>query len=417
MRRSELFIKTRKEAPADEEAKNAQLLIRAGYIHKDSAGVYALLPLGLKTVENIKATIRAEMNNCGGNEVLMTTLQRKELWEHTDRWDDTKVDIWFKSKLQSGAEIGLAWSHEEPITDMMKEFIASYRDLPAYVYQFQTKLRNELRAKNGIMRAREFVMKDLYSYSRTEEDHQKFYNAIVKAYLRVFEKVGLGDSTYLTFASGGAFTQFSHEFQTITDAGEDTIYLDRDKKIAINEEVYSDEVITHTGVNKDKLKKVKAAEVGNIFSFGTKKSEQLGLYFTDEGGNQKPVVLGSYGIGVTRLIGVITERFADDKGLVWPEAIAPYKVYLASLGSQTQVKSAADKIYSELSEAGVAVLYDDRDERPGEKFADADLMGIPYRAVVSEKSLQAGGVELKKRTSTDTQIVDAGQVTHWVKTA
>ena len=404
MRRSKLFIKTRKEAPADEESKNAQLLIRAGFIHKDSAGVYALLPLGLKVVENIKRTVREEMNHMGGNELLMTTMQRKELWEQTDRWDDANVDVWFKSKLLNGTEVGLAWSHEEPITEMMKEFIASYRDLPAYVYQFQTKLRNELRAKSGIMRAREFIMKDFYSYSRSQEEHQKFYDSMIQAYLRVFNKIGLGDDTYLTFASGGAFTQFSHEFQTVTDNGEDTIYLDREAGIAINEEVMSDEVVAKTGVDKDRLKKVKAAEVGNIFSFGTKKSEQLGLYFSDEDGSSKPAVLGSYGIGITRLVGVITEHFADDKGLVWPQNVAPYSIYLASLGEEAEVRRSADEVYNSLRDAGVSVLYDDRDERPGEKFADADLLGIPYRVVVSQKSLQAGGLELKKRTEAETRI-------------
>lgn len=410
MRRSELFIKTRKEAPADEEAKNAQLLIRAGFIHKDAAGVYALLPLGLAVIENIKQIVRDEMNAAGGNELLMTTLQRKELWEHTDRWDDAKVDIWFKSRLQNGSDVGLAWSHEEPISDMMREFIASYRDLPAYVYQFQTKLRNEIRAKSGIMRSREFIMKDLYSFSRSDEEHQKFYDSITQAYLKIFDNIGLGQDTYLTFASGGAFTQFSHEFQTITEAGEDTIYLDREKKIAINEEVFNDEVIAQTGVNKERLEKVKAAEVGNIFSFGTKKSEQLGLNFTDEDGAQKPVVLGSYGIGITRLMGVMAEHFPDDKGLVWPENVAPFKVYLASIGDEANVKQAADNLYSEIKNQGVSVLYDDRDERPGEKFADADLMGLPYRVVISPKSLEAGGFELKARTSTESKIVSKEQL-------
>jgi prolyl-tRNA synthetase len=410
MRRSQLFIKTRREAPADEESKNAQLLIRAGFIHKDAAGVYALLPLGLAVVENIKRIVRDEINKNGGNELLMTTLQRKELWEHTDRWDDAKVDIWFKSRLQNGSDVGLAWSHEEPISDMMREFIASYRDLPAYAYQFQTKLRNEIRAKSGIMRSREFIMKDLYSFSKTDAEHQKFYDSMIEAYLRIFTKVGLGDDTYLTFASGGAFTHFSHEFQTVTEAGEDTIYLDREKKIAINEEVLNDEVIAQTGVNKDNLEKVKAAEVGNIFSFGTKKSEQLGLSFTDEDGSQKPVVLGSYGIGVTRLMGVMAEHFSDDKGLVWPEDIAPYKVYLASIGDEERVKAAADSLYQELTDQGVRVLYDDRDERPGEKFADADLMGLPYRVVISPKSLEAGGFELKERVSADSEILPKEQL-------
>jgi prolyl-tRNA synthetase len=410
MRRSQLFIKTRREAPADEESKNAQLLIRAGFIHKDAAGVYALLPLGLAVVENIKRIVRDEMNSSGGNELLMTSLQRKELWEHTDRWDDAKVDIWFKSRLQNGTDVGLAWSHEEPISDMMREFITSYRDLPAYVYQFQTKLRNEIRAKSGIMRSREFVMKDLYSFSRTDEEHQKFYDSMIQTYLKIFDTIGLGQDTFLTFASGGAFTQFSHEFQTITEAGEDTIYLDREKKIAINEEVLNDEVIAQTGVNKDRLEKVKAAEVGNIFSFGTKKSEQLGLNFADEDGSQKPVVLGSYGIGVTRLVGVLAEHFSDERGLVWPENVAPYKVYLAAIGTEPNILQAADGLYDNLVKANVSVLYDDRDERPGEKFADADLMGIPYRLVVSPKTLEAGAFELKARTSADTEIVTESQL-------
>jgi prolyl-tRNA synthetase len=411
MRRSQLFIKTRREAPADEESKNAQLLIRAGFIHKDSAGVYALLPMGLQVVENIKRIVREEMNSTGASELLMTTLQRKDLWEHTDRWDDKKVDIWFKSKLQNGTEVGLAWSHEEPMTEMMKEFIASYRDLPAYTYQFQAKLRNEMRAKSGIMRAREFIMKDLYSYSRTQEEHQAYYDSMVQTYLKVYARLGLGDNTFLTLASGGAFTKYSHEFQTVCDAGEDIIYLDRQKGIAINQEVLNDETIQKAGVDKQSLEEIKVAEVGNIFSFGTHKSEQLGLYFSDEDGRQKPVYLGSYGIGITRLVGVLAETFADERGLVWPKSVAPYQAYLARLGDETEVKQAADGLYDELEAAGISVLYDDSDERPGEKFADADLMGLPYRLVVSAKSLEAGGIELKARTATDTEIVPADQLT------
>jgi prolyl-tRNA synthetase len=410
MRRSQLFVKTRKDAPAGEESKNAQLLIKAGFIHKDSAGVYALLPMGLAVVENIKSIVREEMNSIGGNELLMTTLQRKELWQHTDRWGDDKVDIWFKSKLANGTDVGLAWSHEEPISEMMKEFIASYRDLPAYVYQFQNKLRNEIRAKAGIMRAREFMMKDLYSFSQTNEEHQKFYDEVTKSYFKIFERIGLGGTTFLTFASGGPFSQFSHEFQTICEAGEDVIYLDRQKGIAINQEVMNDEVTAKAGFNKDGLEKLKAAEVGNIFSFGTHKSEQLGLYFTDEQGAQKPVVLGSYGIGITRLLGVLTEQFADDKGLVWPAAVAPYKVYLSGLGTEPEILQPANQLYDNLVQAGVPVLYDDRDERPGAKFADADLFGIPYRVIISQKSLAAGGLELKSRTSAETQIIPAEKI-------
>lgn len=407
---SQLFSKTSKSAPADETAKNAQLLIRAGYIHKEMAGVYAYLPLGLAVVENIKQIVREEMNALGSHELIMTNLQRKELWEKTDRWDDEKVDVWFKTKLQNEHELGLAWSHEEPITDMMKNHIQSYRDLPAYVYQFQTKMRNELRAKSGIMRCREFVMKDLYSYTRDEAQHKKFYDSVAEAYMKIFKRAGIVDSTFYTFASGGAFTQFSHEFQTVCDSGEDIIYLSRDKKIAINKEVYNDKVVRQLGLDKDDLEEVKAAEVGNIFSFGSTKTEQLGLMYDDQG-QSKPVILGSYGIGVTRLMGVLAELFADEKGLVWPEEVAPSKVYLVPIGDSAEVKAAADKLYDDLSKQNVGVLYDDRDARPGEKFADADLLGIPARVVISEKSLKQGKVELKYRKSDKTELVSPEQIT------
>jgi prolyl-tRNA synthetase len=406
MRQSQLFTKTRKTAPKDEVAKNAQLLIRAGYIHKEMAGVYAYLPLGLRVVENIKRIVREEMNAIGGQELIMTALQRKELWETTDRWDDEKVDVWFKSALKSGGEVGFGWSHEEPITDMMKNFLSSYRDMPAYVYQFQTKLRNELRAKSGIMRGREFVMKDMYSYASSDEMHQKFYDATIEAYHRVFARAGLGDRTFTTFASGGAFTQFSHEFQTIAEVGEDTIYVSKDKKLAVNKEVLTDDVLAQLGLSRDELEEVAAVEVGNIFSFGGMKSEQLGLYFKDETGASKPVVLGSYGIGITRLMGVVVEIFADDKGLVWPTELAPFAVHLVSVTSgNEQVTKEADRLYDQLREAGIEVLYDDRDTRAGEKFADSDLLGIPLRLVVSEKTMAEGAVEVVERASGSSKLV------------
>jgi prolyl-tRNA synthetase len=406
MRQSQLFTKTRKTAPKDEVAKNAQLLIRAGYIHKEMAGVYAYLPLGLRVVENIKRIVREEMNAIGGQELIMTALQRKELWETTDRWDDEKVDVWFKSALKSGGEVGFGWSHEEPITDMMKNFLSSYRDMPAYVYQFQTKLRNELRAKSGIMRGREFVMKDMYSYASSDEMHQKFYDATIEAYHRVFARAGLGDRTFTTFASGGAFTQFSHEFQTIAEVGEDTIYVSKDKKLALNKEVLTDDVLAQLGLSRDELEEVAAVEVGNIFSFGGMKSEQLGLYFKDETGASKPVVLGSYGIGITRLMGVVVEIFADDKGLVWPTELAPFAVHLVSVTSgNEQVTKEADRLYDQLREAGIEVLYDDRDTRAGEKFADSDLLGIPLRLVVSEKTMAEGAVEVVERASGSSKLV------------
>lgn len=404
MKLSKLFTRTAFQVPADETSKNAQLLIKAGYIHKEMAGAYVLLPLGLRVIENIKQIVREEMDAIGGQELSMTSLQRKELWEKTDRWDDKKVDIWFKSKLQNGNDVGLAWSHEEPITDMMRNYVTSYRDLPAYVYQFQGKLRNELRAKSGVMRCREFIMKDMYSLSASVDEHEKFYEEAIKAYHKVFKRIGIDDQTFFTFASGGAFTQFSHEFQTLLPSGEDVAYLDRDKKMAINEEVMSDEVVAQLGLDKDKLEKVTVAEVGNIFSFGTTKAEQIGLHFTEADGSSKPVVLGSYGIGITRLMGVIAELMADDKGLVWPAAVAPFQVHLIELAGD-KTKSAADKLYQELTAAGVAVIYDDRDERAGKKFADADLLGMPTRVVISDKTLAQDQAEIKQRTEEKTEMV------------
>ena len=410
MRLSKTFVKTRKQAPAEETAKNAQLLIRAGYVYKVMAGVYAYTPLGLRVLENIKRIVRDEMNAVGGQELIMTNLQPKDTWERTGRWDEQAVDVWFKTKLQDGTELGLAWSHEEAIMEMMQQFVVSYKDLPQSIYQFQTKLRNELRAKSGIMRGREFVMKDMYSLHASSEDCDAYYDKVIEAYKRCFERFGIGETTYITFASGGAFTKFSHEFQTICDAGEDTLYVNDDHSVAVNEEVL-DDATKEIGIDKASLKPLTSAEVGNIFKFGTEKSEKMGIYFTDSDGSQKPIYLASYGIGITRVMGVIVEKFADEKGLVWPEAVAPAKVYLVTVGTDSSVVEAADALYDDLTKAGVEVLYDDRDLRPGEKFADAELLGIPYRVVVSEKTLAENKAEVKKRTKEQIDLVDLVQLT------
>lgn len=408
MRQSKLFTKTQKENPSDEVAKNAQLLIRAGYIYKVMAGVYAYTTLGLRVLEKIKRIIREEMNAIDGQELIMSTLQRKETWEGTGRWDDEVVDVWFKSKLKDDTEVGFGWSHEEAILEMMHLFIKSYKDLPKSVYQFQTKLRNEMRAKSGIMRGREFVMKDMYSLHATKEDMDSYYVRVIDAYKKSFERLGIGASTFVTFASGGAFTKFSHEFQTICDAGEDILYVNEDHTVAVNEEVLED-AIQELGIDKTVLKPVKSAEVGNIFKFGTEKSEKMGIYFTDSDGEQKPIYLASYGIGITRVMGVIVEKFADDKGIIWPESIAPYAVHLLGLGEE--IPSEAEELYDNLTKAGVEVLFDDRPSMmPGEKFADADLLGIPLRIVVSKRSIENGGVEMKKRTEAQGTIVSMDEV-------
>jgi len=402
MRVSHLFTKTLKNAPADEVAKNAQLLIRAGFVYKEMAGVYAYLPLGKKVLENIVQVIREEMDAVGGNEISLTALQPSGVWEASGRWDDKVLDVWFKTKLANGSELGLAPTHEEPLTKLMKSYIHSYKDLPVYPYQFQIKFRNELRSKSGLMRGREFWMKDLYSFSRTQQEHDVFYEKISEAYDRVFERLGLGETTFKTFASGGSFAKFSHEFQTISEVGEDIIYLHRGKKIAINEEVYTDEVLAELGVSKDELEEVKAVEVGNIFTLGTRFSDPLDLNFTDENGESKPVVMGSYGIGPSRLMGLIAEHFADDKGLVWPENVAPYKVYLVSIGEVTEQ---ANELYEKLQSAGVSVLFDDRNERPGAKFADAELIGLPYRVTISERLIADNKLEFTRRSGGETELL------------
>ncbi len=405
MRQSHLFTKTRKEAPKDEVAKNAELLIRAGYVYKEMAGFYAYLPLGLRVIENIVQVIREEMNAIGGQEMALTALQDKKIWEKSGRWSDAVVDNWFKTKLKSGAEVGLGFTHEEPLTSLMKDYIHSYRDLPRYVYQFQTKFRNEERAKSGVMRGREFLMKDLYSFSKDAAAHAAFYEQAKQAYVNIFERVGLGGRTFVTFASGGSFAKYSHEFQTVTDAGEDVIYIHEGKQIAVNKDVLNDEVLKDLGINRKDLIEKKAVEVGNIFNLGTRFSDAFELGYVDEAGKKSPVIMGSYGIGPGRVMGTIVETLSDKDGIVWPESVAPFRVHLIVVDSKdgTAARTEADRLYKTLTDKGIETLYDDRDARPGEKFADADLMGMPYRVVVSDKTIAAGGYELKHRATGTTE--------------
>jgi prolyl-tRNA synthetase len=400
MRQSKLFTKTRREAPSDEVAKNAQLLIRAGYIHKEMAGVYSYLPLGLRTLNNIVGIIREEMNAVGGQELIMSALQDKEVWSRTDRWDDEKVDIWFKTKFQGGGETGLAITHEEPLTRIMTDHISSYRDLPTLAYQFQNKFRNELRAKSGVMRGKEFLMKDLYSFAKDESEHRVVYDKVREAYKRVFIRLGIGNETYVTYASGGIFSDFSEEFQTVSDAGEDIIYVDEAKHIAVNKEVYTDETLAKLGLNKETLVEKKAIEAGNIFSLGTRFSDALGLTYTDDTGAKKPVVMGSYGIGPTRALGIIVETLSDEKGLVWPESVSPFAYHLVSLGKAgDDISTTADELYEDMVRHGIDVLYDDRDMSAGQKFADSDLLGITKRIIVGRDAVATDTFEVVDRAT------------------
>lgn len=405
MRQTQLFSKTRKEPPSDEVSKNAQLLIQAGFIHKEMAGVYDYLPLGLRVRNKIEQIIREEMNAVGGQEVDLTALQRQDLWEQTDRWSDESIDVWFKTQLKNETMLGLATTHEEPLTELLTQHVNSYRDLPQAIYQFQTKFRNELRAKSGIMRGREFLMKDLYSFSRTQEEHDEFYTQMKEAYVRIFSRAGIGDQTFYTYASGGSFSVASHEFQTLSAAGEDTIYIDREKEMAVNKEMLTEDTLSTLDMVRDDLEEARAIEVGNIFPLGTKFSEPLGLTFKDEDGKERPVIMGSYGIGVGRLMGTVVEVMADEDGIVWPEGLAPYQVHLLALGGSDAVSAAADAVYEKLQAAGIEVLYDDRDTHPGDKFADSDLFGIPTRIVIGQKTVEKDGVEVIDRMSGEASLM------------
>ena len=410
MRQSNLFTKTRKDAPKDEVSKNAQLLIRAGFVHKEMAGVYSFLPLGLRVLNKITGIVREEMNAIGGQELSLTAFQDKKLWEKTGRWDDMAVPIWFKTKLQNGTEVGLGMTHEEPITQIMTEYVSSYRDLPIAAYQFQTKFRNEARAKSGIMRGREFLMKDMYSFSRDTAEHAAFYERARAAYVTIFKRLGIGEKTYPTFASGGMFSKFSEEFQTESEAGEDIIYFDQKSGKAFNKEIIDDEkvrdaVLAEMGVSRADLVEKKTIEVGNIFNLGTKFSEPLELTYLDEKGQKTPVIMGCYGLGPSRVMGTIVEVLSDENGIVWPKSIAPFQVHLVALYDKAGKNGngpaalAAEKLYTDLQKLGVDVLYDDRELRPGEKFADSDLIGIPLRVVVSDKNITEGVIETKERAT------------------
>lgn len=375
------------------------------------AGVYTFLPLAWRVINKINAIIREEMDGIGGQEMFMPSLQDPELWKKTDRWSDEKVDVWFKSELAAGGEVGFAWTHEEVITDVMRQFISSYKDLPLFAYHIQTKFRNEMRAKSGIMRTREFAMKDMYSFCATEAQHSDLYEQATQAYMRVFDRMGIGGKTYKTFASGGAFTKFSHEFQTLAEAGEDIVYVNEEKGIAVNEEVLAEADLSELGVTKEELTKRKSIEVGNIFSLGTKFSEAIGLTFKDENGAAQPVIMGSYGIGPARSMGTVVDLLSDEKGIVWPESIAPFQVHLVGLnGDDAEIRDWTDGLYDSLEKAGIEVLYDDRSARPGEKFADSDLIGLPYRVVASKKAKEEGKLEVVTRATGATRFLTEAEL-------
>lgn len=393
MKYSSYPFKARKDISSQEVSKSAILLQKAGFFEKDMAGVYSTLPFGLIVCKKIENIIRKHLNQCGAFELFLTSLQNPEIWKQTGRFDDSIIDVWFKTSLQNGSELGLANTHEEPITNLVSKFVKSYKDLPLALYQFQTKLRNELRSKNGILRTREFIMKDLYSFDLTESDLDRTYDIYLNAYNAIFEELGVKDNTFVTFASGGSFCKFSHEFQLIADTGEDTIYVDFDKKIAINKEVYTDEIIAELSLDKAKLKECKSIEVGNIFKLKTKYSAPLGATYMDSENNKHDIYMGCYGIGIGRTLASIVEVYNDENGIIWPKNLAPFQIHLIDINA-TDI---GQKYYDMFTELGFDVLWDDRSLKPGAKFADADLIGIPVRIVVSNRLEENSEVEFKFR--------------------
>lgn len=554
-------IKTLKETPADEASKNAQLLIKAGFIRKTMAGVYTFLPMGLRVLNNISNIVREEMDAVGAEEMLMSALVTKEAWETTGRWDT--VDVLYKLEMH-GREVALSPTHEEVVTPLIQEFIRSHKDCPKCVYQIQTKFRNEPRAKSGLLRGREFLMKDAYSFHTSQEDFERYYDIMTEAYHKVYARLGLGDITKFTYASGGDFSKYSHEFQTLSDIGEDEIYYIPSEDKYLNKEivaskarpfenadetpapmedvlgegligvedlakflkipvekttktilfetesgkviaaavrgdyevcenklrdivgedftlaseeivkrvtgaevgyagvinladeitVYFDEscdnrVNWETGTNKtdyhtinvnwgrdlekpaeffdikvpqpgdlypetgEAYETMNAVEVGNIFPLSTKFSDPFKFTVIDENGKGVPVIMGCYGIGISRLMGIIAELFADDKGLVWPENIAPYQVHLAAIGKKDEVYQKSAEMYDALRADGIEVFYDDRKDKkigPGQKFGDAELMGIPYLVVISERLLEAGKAEIVERKTGEKQEVSLEKI-------
>lgn len=409
MKQSILFTKTIKETPKDETSYNAQTLMRAGFIDKVGAGIYTFLPLGLKVLNKINNIIREEMNAVGGQEILMPALTPKEVWQATDRWDN--FDALFKLAGSDDKDYALGATHEEIVTPLAKRYTFSYKDLPFSVYQIQTKFRNEKRAKAGLIRGREFLMKDLYSFHTSQEDLDNYYEKVKQAYFKIYQRLGLGDITCLTYSSGGAFSKYSHEFQTITEVGEDTIYFCPKCKVAVNKEIISEQN-TCPECQGASLEEKRAVEVGNIFKLGTKFSKAISFNVKGEDGKENEILMCSYGIGPSRVMGTIVEVYHDDKGIIWPKDLAPFSVHLISLKQNDE----AEKIYQDLISQNIEVLYDDRDDiAPGEKFADADLIGCPYRLVLSSKTLENKEIEFKSRKKEEVELIKISDIADFLK--
>jgi len=405
MKQSKLFPKTKKEAPKDATATNHKLLVRAGFIDQLMTGSWTLLPLGWRVISKITQIIREEMNATGAQELLMPLMHPKEIWNETGRWDSA-AEVMYKFKDTRDKEFALSFTHEEIVLDLARKYLQSYADLPIKIYHFSTKFRNEPRATSGILRGREFLMKDLYSLHATKEDFLEYYEEVSEAYLRAFSRLGL--KIVLTEAAGGVFTQnLTREFQVVASVGEDTIYVCNKCNAGFNKEIFKGQAGDQCPkCAKGILEERRAIEVGNIFPFDTYYSEKMKVYFTDKAGAKKPVWFGSYGIGITRVLGAIVEIFHDEKGIIWPKQVSPFAVHLIQIENTAKVKTASEKLYEEFIKQGIEVLYDDRiDKTAGEKFMDADLIGIPLRIVISERSLAKNSFELKQRNEQKAELV------------
>lgn len=401
MLQSKLFYKANKNKPMDIGSVSHDLLVRAGYVDQLMAGVYSFLPLGFKVLKNIEGIIRKHMELIDGQELLLPVLQPKENWVKTDRINIEK-EIIFLLKGNGDKEYVLGPTHEEVVTPLAKKIIFSYRDLPLYVFQIQDKLRDELRPKSGLLRVREFMMKDLYSFHANQADLDEYYEIAAKAYEKIFKECGIGKTTYRTLASGGSFSKYSDEFQTVTNAGEDLVYVCKGCGIGINKEIKNENPTCPKCKSPD-FEEKKAVEVGNIFKMGTRFSSPFELKFTDRDGHDKPVLMGCYGIGLGRLMGAIVEASHDDKGIIWPKSVTPFHAHLIALGDSQSFKK-GQELYEELKASGIEVLFDDRsDVSAGEKFSDADLIGIPWRIVISKKT--ADKIEIKKRSEKSAKLV------------
>lgn len=412
MLQSKLFTKTKKQAPKGAEAISHKYLTRGDFIDQTAAGIYSFLPLGWLVCKKIENIIREEMNNLGGQELFMPTLVPQNLWQETKRWETIEPPL-FRVKDRHKKEFGLGSTHEEVITDLVRKRVDSYRDIPLYLYQIQNKFRNEIRATGGLLRVREFIMKDLYSFNTDKKESMDFYSKAKEAYLKIFKRCGL-EVTAVEADSGTIGGNLSHEYILFAETGEDKILVCSKCGYGANIEKAGD--IKRCPNCQSLLEKKNGIEIGHTFYLGTKYSEIMKAEFINKAGEKKPIIMGCYGIGVGRLMAAVVEYSHDKNGIIWPKKIAPFQVHLISLGADNKIKDASDKIYNDLQKNNIEILYDDRsDKSAGEKLAEADLIGIPIRLVISEKTLAEDSVEIKKRGESKERLIKAKELLKYVK--